>query len=44
MFGEILYFFSTWTFCKNISPCRETPKNVLKKNTQEKNVVGGVGG
>jgi hypothetical protein len=34
--------FSTWTFCKNIlmvflnSPCRETPKNVLRKKSQEK--------
>ena len=34
--------FSTWTFCKNIfmvflnSPCRETPKNVLKKKVKGK--------
>jgi hypothetical protein len=33
---------STWTFCKNIfmvflnSPCRETPKNVLKKKSRKK--------
>jgi hypothetical protein len=41
--------FSTWTFCKNIfmvflnSPCRETPKNALKKKPRKKK-VGGVGG
>jgi hypothetical protein len=41
--------FSTWTFCKNMcmvflnSPCRETPKNVLKKS-QEKKVGWWVGG
>jgi hypothetical protein len=33
---------STWTFCKNAfvvflnSPCRETPKNVLKKKSRKK--------
>jgi hypothetical protein len=37
-FGER---FSTWTFCKNIfmvflnSPCRKTPKNVLKKKPDD---------
>jgi hypothetical protein len=41
--------FSTWTFCKNIfmvflnSPCRETPKNVLKKKVKKKKVGWWVG-
>ena len=39
-------YFSTWAFCKHIfmvflnSPCRETPKNVLKKKSQKKKSQG----
>jgi hypothetical protein len=46
--SKIWKYFSTWTFCKNIfmvflnSPCREAPKNVLKKKPGKKSrVVGG---